>query len=59
MGGNPDFDNIDSFDATYVGPYTKKLKTALPELATHLRQQLLGHPGALARELGLRPKNAF
>ncbi len=59
LRNKPDFENIESFHFTYVQPYTKKLKPYLPSFAEVLRPQLLGSPGALALELGLRPKRAF
>ncbi len=59
VGDNPDFGDIDLFDATYVHPYTRRLSPLLPWLSDVLRRQLLGPPGTLADDLGLRPKNAF
>ncbi len=51
------FDCIDAFDATWVQPYTRKLKSHLPLFAEALRQSLLGPPGTLAQSTGLRPKS--
>lgn len=59
LRNKPDFENIESFHFTFVQPYTKKLKPYLPFFTEALRPHLLGNPGALAQELGLRPKRAF
>jgi len=55
----PNFDDFDSFDATWVQPYTRRLKSHLPMFAEALRKSLLGPPGTLAQNTGLKPKSAL